>query len=115
MQLDTIFPSEASKNEALEHFKGLKDNPDWLFLVQKLIKADIEDISEKILDPTKEWKIGEEGDAKRQRAYWIILSELPDKLIQALVTKQEDIFEDQDPYYKSTAEIITVGRKKKTR
>jgi hypothetical protein len=110
MHLDTLFPTEASKNEALEHFKGLKDNPDWLFLVEKLIKADIIDISEKILDPTKEWKPGEEGDAKRQRAYWIILSELPDKLIQALTSKQDDIFTEQDPYFKSTKEIIKSQR-----
>ena len=105
MQLDKIFSTEASKGEAIEHFRALKDNPDWLFLVEKLIKADIEDITEKILDPTKEWKPGEEGDSKRQRAYWIILSELPDKLIEALVAKKDDIFEDQDPYYKNAIEI----------
>ena len=82
-------------------------------MVEKLIKADINDITEKILDPTKEWNEGEEGDAKRQRAYWIILSELPDKLIQALTTKQEDIFDNQDPYFVSTKEIVQSQRKKR--
>jgi hypothetical protein len=112
MDIYKIFSTEKERNEAVEHFNNLKSNQDWIFLVEKLIKSDIEDITNEILDPTKEWKPGEEGDSKRQRAYWIILSELPDKLIQALVTKQEDIFEDQDPYFKNTKEIIQSQRKR---
>jgi len=105
MNLSQTFPDDASRNEAIEHFRALKDDPDWLFLVEKLIKPDIEEISEKILDPKTEWKPGEEGDAKRQRAYWIILSQLPEKLIEALSEKQDDIFVNADPYFTSIKEI----------
>ena len=111
MNLDTIFPSDEAKNEAMEHFRVLKDNPDWVFLVEKLIKTDIEDISERILDPKTTWKEGEEGDAKRQRAYWIILSELPENLINALMTKKEDVFTDNDPYYKNTEEMKPIKKR----
>ena len=82
MNLNKIFSTESAKNEAIEHFRGLKDDPDWLFLVEKMIKADIEEISEEILDPNKEWKAGEEREKKKIRAYWIILSQLPEKLIE---------------------------------
>jgi len=105
MQLSKIFTTQEQRNEAIEHFRGLKDDPDWIFLVEKLIKADIEDITEEILDPTKEWKEGEEGDAKRQRAYWIILSELPEKIIEALSEQRDDIFIENDPYPKTIKEI----------
>ena len=105
MILDKLFPNENLKNEALEHFKSLKDDPDWVFLVEKLIKTDIEEITNEILDPTKEWKEGEEREQKRIRAYWIILSQLPEKLIEALATNQPDIFIDTDPYYRNMKEM----------
>lgn len=112
MNLDKIFPNEGAKNEALEHFKSLKDDPDWLFLVEKLIKTDIEEITNEILDPNKTWKEGEEKEQKRIRAYWIILSQLPEKLIEALTTNQPDVFIEADPYYKNTKEIEQDQRKK---
>lgn len=105
MKLDKIFPDEESKNEAIEHFKSLKDNIDWVFLVEKLIKYDIEDITNDILSPDKEWKEGEEKEQKRIRAYWIILSELPDELIKALSSNHNDIFQDSDPYYKDVKQM----------
>ena len=105
MNLGRIFPNEASRNEAVEHFQSLRDNPDWIFLVEKLIQADITEITEKLLDPTIEWKDNEEKESKRIRAYWIILSQLPEELISALRENKEDIFEDSDPYYKSVREI----------
>lgn len=113
MILDKIFTTESQKNEAIEHFQALKSNPDWLFLVEKLIKSDIAKITEEILDPKKEWKEGEEKDQKRIRAYWIILSELPEKLIEALKTGQSDVFMDQDPYFKDTKEIEQSQQKKR--
>ena len=109
MNLGKIFTNDSQRNEAIEHFRGLKDNSDWLFLVEKLIKVDIEEISEEILDPNREWKDGEEREKKKIRAYWIILSQLPEKLIEALSLKQDDIFVDVDPYFKNIDEI----RKKK--
>ena len=104
MNLNILFPDEESKNEAIEHFRGLKDDPDWIFLVEKLIKADIEEITDEILDPVKEWKPGEEREKKRTRAYWIILSQLPEKLIEALSEDEPDIFMP-DPYFTSIEEI----------
>jgi len=115
MQLDKLFTTEEAKNEALDHFRSLKDNPDWVFLSEKLIKTDIEEITNEILDPKKEWKEGEEKEQKRIRAYWIILSQLPDKLIEALTTNQPDIFIDSDPYYKDVKEIEEDKKKIKKR
>lgn len=112
MNLDKIFSTEELKNEALEHFRSLKDDPDWVFLVEKLIKTDIEEISNEILDPTKVWKDGEEREQKRIRAYWIILSQLPEKLIEALTTNQPDILIESDPYYKNVKEIEQDQQKK---
>lgn len=112
MQLDKLFQNESAKNEALEHFRALKDDPDWLFLVEKLIKTDIEEITNEILDPTKEWKEGEEREQKRIRAYWIILSQLPEKLIEALTTNQPDIFIEMDPYFKNIKEVEQDQQKK---
>jgi len=105
MNLGKTFSTESLRNEAIEHFRSLKDNPDWIFLVEKLIKQDIEEISEEILDSAKEWKEGEEREKKRIRVYWIILSQLPEKLIEALSTKQDDVFIDSDPYFKNMDEI----------
>ena len=99
MNINKLFSTEERRNEAMEHFRGLKDNPDWLFLVEKLIKADIEEITNEILDPDKVWKDGEEKEQKRMRAYWIILSQLPEKLIEALSENQPDIFFEVDPYF----------------
>ena len=105
MNLEKIFQKEDEKNEAIEHFKALKDNPDWIFLREKLIHSDIEEITNKILDPETEWKEGEEKEQKRIRAYWIILSQLPEKLIESLLSSEDDIFADPDPYFKTTKEI----------
>ena len=113
MNLLRIFPDEKAKNEAIEHFKGLMDNPDWIFLVEKLIQADISDLTEKLLDPAYEWKEGEEREAKRMRAYWIILSQLPEELIRALTENQSDIFTTYDPYYSSIKDIKADQRPKK--
>ena len=113
MNLGKIFESEESRNEALEHFRALKDNEDWVFLSEKLVKADIEEITNEILDPDKVWKEGEEREQKRIRAYWIILSELPEKLIKALISNEPDIFADPDPYYKDIKEIEEDNKKKK--
>jgi len=115
MRLNALFPTDESRAEAMEHFQSLKGNESWLFLVEKLIKTDIEKISEEILDPSKEWKPGEEQDAKRRRAYWIILSQLPEKLIEALSEKRDDILVESDPYYKSCKEIIDNKKKSKKR
>ena len=113
MNLNRIFSSPESKNEAIEHFKGLMDNPSWIFLVEKLIQADISDLTEKLLDPNHEWKEGEEREAKRMRAYWIILSQLPEELIKALTENQSDIFTESDPYFKNMKEIKADQRPKK--
>lgn len=105
MNLEKIFPTKEAKAEALEHFRALKDNPDWIFLVEKLIQADIEEITEEILDPSKKWEKGKEREAKRIRAYWIILSQLPEKLIEALTEDKPDILFEGDPYYKNIKEM----------
>jgi len=111
MNLQHIFSTDEQRAEAIEHFRGLKGDENWLFLVEKLIKADIEEISDEILDPMKEWKPGEEQDAKRRRAYWIILSQLPEKLIDALSEKRDDILIENDPYYTDTKQMIADKRK----
>jgi hypothetical protein len=105
MNLTKIFPDKKSRNEAIEHFISLKDNPDWIFLREKLINADIEDLSNKIFNPNYEWKEGEERESKRIRAYWIILSHLPEELIKSLMEKKPDIFENYDPYFKNIKEL----------
>ena len=105
MNIDKIFKNEKEKNEAIDHFEALKDNRDWIFLRDKLIGADIEEITNEILDPKKEWKEGEEKEQKRIRAYWIILSQLPEKMIEALETAQPDIFVEADPYYSDIKQI----------
>jgi len=113
MNLNRIFSTQEIKNEAIEHFRSLMDNTDWIFLVEKLIQADISDLTEKLLDPNHEWKEGEEREAKRMRAYWIILSQLPEELIKALTENQSDIFTESDPYFKNMKEIKANSIKKK--
>jgi hypothetical protein len=105
MNLGKIFSNKSQQNEAIEHFRGLKDNPDWVFLVEKLIKADIEELTAEILDPDKEWSEAEQREKKRIRAYWVILSQLPEKLIEALSEQRDDIMFDGDPYFKEAKDI----------
>jgi hypothetical protein len=103
--LEILFPEKEQKTEAIEHFRALKDNPDWIFLKEKLIQADIDDITAKLLDPKREWRDGEEKENKRIRAYWLIIKELPEELIVALTENKADIFDNSDPYYQSVEEM----------
>ena len=105
MNLSNIFPNESDRNEAIERFRSLKDNPDWIFLVEKLIKWDIEDLTQKLLDPKTDWKEGEEKEMKRIRSYWIILSQLPEELIKALSSNSNDFLIEYDLYFKNIKEI----------
>lgn len=115
MNLQKIFPTEKSRNEAVENFTRLKDNQDWVFLVDKIIKTDIEDLSQRLLDPKENWKPGEQKHWKRIRAYWIILSQLPEKLVEALKENEPDVFLELDPYFRTVKEIEKSKRKKKKR
>ena len=108
--LNTLFPDDKSKEEAIQHFKSLANNPNWKFLIEKFIKTDIEEITEKILT-TKFTDLATENDLKRRRTYWIILSQLPGKIIEALKTGQEDLI-SFDPYFSDVSEMAKEKEKK---
>lgn len=114
MNLGKIFDTDKAKEEAIAHFSSLVNDPDWIFLRDKLIAADVEEITNKILDPNFVWKEGEEREQKKIRAYWIILSQLPEKLVEALKNDKSDIFVDADPYYSNIEQIKDDQKKNKT-
>lgn len=103
MNLSQLFKTEEERNEAINHLTSLSKNPNWKFLVEKIIKPDIENISNEILDTIFK-DLEEEKDLKRKRAYWIILSQLPEKMIEALKENKSEVLQF-DPYFKDTREI----------
>lgn len=112
MNLNTLFKNNKERKEAISHLKTLAMNPDWKFLVKQIIQSDIDQISEEILNTTFD-DLSKENEMKRRRAYWIILSQLPDKLAEALEENKEDIMEF-DPYVRDIKELESrAGSQKK--
>lgn len=103
MNLNNLFPSEKEKNEAVSQLTSLRDNPNWKFLVDVILATDIRDIEKHILGTYFD-NPEEEKDLKKVRNYYIMLSQLPEKLIGALQTGKDTIL-DFDPYYKKADEI----------
>ena len=99
-----MFDTDAQKNEAKDHLEGLRNHPDWIWLVEEVIKPKIEELTQRILNPKEEWKDGEEKEAKSNREHWIMLSELPTELLKTLTEKPEQA-EDYDPYVKKPKEL----------
>lgn len=98
MNLAKTFPTDKERDKAINHLASLSRNPDWNFLVEKIIEPDIKEISEEILNTIFE-NPDDEKDLKRKRAYWIILKRLPEELIMALKENKEEVLE-YDPYFK---------------
>lgn len=104
MQLSQIFKTDKEINEAKECLERLSNNPDWQFLSENIIQANINELTDRILDSKEKWPEGEEAKAKSNREHWIMLSELPNKLLEGLREKptQET---NQDPYHLNYKEI----------
>jgi len=97
MKLNTIFKNQLERDEAIGHIERLKDNSDWQFMVEKILMSDIADLTEALVNPNKIWSEKEEQEAKRNRAYQIYMSKLPEALIEAL-TESKTEGTNYDPY-----------------
>lgn len=106
MILSKLFITDAERLEAKAHFLSLKENDDWKFLVEKVIKVYKDELTEKLLSPETIWKYPEEQqEAKRLREHWIILSELPDELLKTLIEPKKDEEESDDPYFNKLPKV----------
>ena len=107
MQLDKIFKHKKDKEEAISHFRNLKDNPDWKFLNEKIIQANVTDLTDKLLNPNTKWPIDEleESDAKLARLYWMKFGSLPVDMIETLSEENTGVSKDYDPYPKNYKEL----------
>jgi len=105
MNIQTLFQTESERKEAQAHFVSLKENDDWKFLIEKVLKALIEEFTENILNPDFEWKGDELKEAKYNRKHWIELSKLPEQLLQTLVEPVKEEERTDDPYAKNIKEI----------
>ena len=103
MILSNLFPTEKNKNEAIARMRSLKENPNWRFLVERIINPDIEDVSRRILDGDFK-DIEEEKTLRKERAYWIILTKTPEKVIETLKSEKKET-ENFDPFYKNVKEF----------
>jgi hypothetical protein len=97
MILSKQFASDADRINAIAQMRFLQDSEGWRFLVEKILQPDIDEITEEILGPIEDF--AKEKDLKRKRAYWLILSQLPKKIIEALEEGKDDIVQF-DPYLK---------------
>jgi hypothetical protein len=105
MNIQTLFQTEAERKEAQAHFISLKENDDWKFLIEKVLKAWIEEFTENILNPDFEWKGDELKEAKYNRKHWIELSKLPEQLLQTLVEPVKEEERTDDPYPKTIKDL----------
>jgi len=103
MILDKLFPSQKDKNEAIEKLSALKDDPNWQFMRDYIVKSDIDELTETILGTYFE-DLKVERFLKAKRDLMIILSQLPDKIVEAL-EKGEDAIPDFDPYPKTIEDL----------
>ena len=103
MNLNKLFPNEKDRKTAMNHLRSLSQNPDWQFMVEKIIKPDIEQLSSEILDTVFD-DLEQEKDLKRKRAYYIILSQLPEELVKALEEGKDEVLQF-DPYFQSANEM----------
>ena len=95
--------SEKDKKEAIETLNRIKDNPDWIFVVNKLVQSDIDEITVKLLDPNYLWQdTVQEQEAKRTRCFLEEFKKYPEKIIEALKTPDQDD-PDLDPYAKNVS------------
>ena len=113
MDLNKLFPGDKDKKEAISCLDSLTRDPNWRFFSDKILQEDIRIISEQILN----FKLDDdadrarESDMKRRRNYMIIMSQLPEKIIDALKSGKTDIPEF-DPYFKAVKEIKEAAEKK---
>jgi hypothetical protein len=105
MNIQSIFTTQAERLEAQAHFLSLKENPDWKFLCDKVIQVYIDDITKNILDRDYVWEGTEEQEAKRIREHWILLKELPVKLLETLAEPKKEEEKSDDPYFKNGKEL----------
>ncbi len=101
--LNELFPNDKEKQQAIGSLRLLRNYPNWKFLVEKILQPDIEDLTKKILDPALTDR-EKEMDMKRRRFDWIVLSRLPETLIEALQAGESDII-SFDPYFTKAEEI----------
>lgn len=99
--------NENEKAQAIADLSSLIDNPGWKTLMGKIVKSDVEDIADQVLNPFSRLSEDREKWLKFKREYLIMLSQIPEKIIDALKTNK-DIVEDFDPYFKNIKEIKAV-------
>lgn len=103
MIFDKLFPTDKDKNEAIIKLTSLSNNTDWQFLADYIMKSEIDEITEIVLG-TKFNNLEAENEMKLKRDLMIILSQLPEKIIEAL-KKGEDNIPEFDPYPKTIADL----------
>ena len=106
MNLNKLFAGDKEKREAINQLESLAKNPNWIFFSKTIIQNDIDMLSEEILDFRVLDDEGREreNDMKRRRAYMIIMTQLPEKIINALKDNSGDIPEF-DPYAKTVKDL----------
>ena len=92
---DQIFPTKKEKNEAIDSLKRLKDNKDWQFLIEKIVKPEIKQIENEVLTGFNETRKDER--LKIRRTDLIVLSQLPERVVEAL-SENKDFIQEFDPY-----------------
>jgi hypothetical protein len=105
MNIQSLFQTEAERKEAQEQLLSLKEYPAWQFLCEKVIKTYIDDITANILNRDYIWEGTEENEAKRIREHWILLKELPEKILATLVEEPKKEPVSDDPYAKTLKEL----------
>jgi hypothetical protein len=108
MIFDKLFPTENEKNEAINRLTSLISNSDWQFLSGHIMKSEIDEITD-ILLGTKFDNLEVENEMKLKRDLMIILSQFPDKIVEALKSGDNTIPEF-DPYPKTIEDLKKRGK-----